>query len=181
MSGAAIFKGWFDPKVPKRLPARNLFPLAPLLLERRPPLVLRAGEALVPQPVGALLGPAAVLQLVEEVGQVVQAGQPLLAVVPLEEVWVIANYKESQLRGIRPGQPAVVAVDAYGGREYRGKVDSIAAATGARFSILPPENASGNYVKVVQRVPVKIVLDAGQDPEHLLRPGMSVVPTILIQ
>ncbi len=116
-----------------------------------------------------------------EVGQVVQAGQPLLAVVPLEEVWVIANYKESQLRAIRPGQPAVVAVDAYGGREYRGRVESIAAATGARFSILPPENASGNYVKVVQRVPVKIVLDAGQDPEHLLRPGMSVVPTILIR
>ncbi len=114
-----------------------------------------------------------------EVGQVVQAGQPLLAVVPLEDVWVVANYKENQLKRIRPGQPAVVSVDAYGGREYRGKVDSIAAATGARFSILPPENASGNYVKVVQRVPVKIVLEAGQDPEHLLRPGMSVVPTIL--
>lgn len=114
-----------------------------------------------------------------EVGQVVQPGQPLLAVVPLEGVWVVANYKENQLRGIRPGQPAVVEVDAYGGREYHGKVESIAAATGARFSILPPENASGNYVKVVQRVPVKIVLDAGQDPEHLLRPGMSVVPTIL--
>ncbi len=113
-----------------------------------------------------------------EVGQVVQPGQPLLAVVPLEEVWVTANYKENQLKHIRPGQRAVVSVDAYGGREYRGKVDSIAAATGARFSILPPENASGNYVKVVQRVPVKIVLDAGQDPEHLLRPGLSVVPTI---
>ena len=115
-----------------------------------------------------------------EVGQVVQAGQPLMAVVPLDDVWVVANYKESQLKRIRPGLPAVVSVDAYGGREYRGKVDSIAAATGARFSILPPENASGNYVKVVQRVPVKIVLDAGQDPEHLLRPGMSVVPTILL-
>lgn len=116
-----------------------------------------------------------------EVGQVVQAGQPLLAVVPLEAVWVTANYKENQLRNIRPGQPAVVEVDAYGGREYRGTVDSIAAATGARFSILPPENATGNYVKVVQRVPVKIVLDAGQDQEHLLRPGMSVVPTILVR
>jgi len=113
-----------------------------------------------------------------EVGQVVQPGQPLLAVVPLEDVWVVANYKENQLRDIRPGMRAVVSVDAYGGREYKGKVDSISAATGARFSILPPENASGNYVKVVQRVPVKIVLDAGQDPEHLLRPGMSVVPTI---
>jgi len=116
-----------------------------------------------------------------EVGQVVQPGQPLLAVVPLDGVWVTANFKENQLKRIRPGQPAVVAVDAYGGRQYRGKVDSIAAATGARFSILPPENASGNYVKVVQRVPVKIVLEAGQDPEHLLRPGMSVVPTILTQ
>jgi len=114
-----------------------------------------------------------------EVGQVVQPGQPLLALVPLEDVWVVANYKESQLTSIRPGQRAVIAVDAYGGREYHGKVDSIAAATGARFSILPPENASGNYVKVVQRVPVKIVLDPGQDPDHLLRPGMSVVPTIL--
>lgn len=114
-----------------------------------------------------------------EVGQVVQVGQPLLAIVPLEDVWVVANYKENQLRSIRPGQPAVVSVDAYGGREYRGHVESIAAATGARFSLLPPENASGNYVKVVQRVPVKIVLDAGQDPSHLLRPGLSVVPTIL--
>ena len=114
-----------------------------------------------------------------EIGQVVQAGQPLLAVVPLGDVWVVANYKENQLNRIRPGQSALVAVDAYGGREFKGKVDSIAAATGARFSILPPENASGNYVKVVQRVPVKIVLDPGQDPDHLLRPGMSVVPTIL--
>jgi len=114
-----------------------------------------------------------------EVGQVIQAGQPLMAVVPLEDVWVIANYKENQLDRIRPGQSATIAVDAYGGREFKGKVDSIAAATGARFSILPPENASGNYVKVVQRVPVKIVLDPGQDPDHLLRPGMSVVPTIL--
>jgi membrane fusion protein (multidrug efflux system) len=114
-----------------------------------------------------------------EVGQVVQPGQPLLAVVPLADVWVVANYKENQLTSIRPGQPAVITVDAYGGREYHGKVDSIAAATGARFSILPPENASGNYVKVVQRVPVKIVLDPGQDADHLLRPGMSVVPTII--
>jgi membrane fusion protein (multidrug efflux system) len=114
-----------------------------------------------------------------EVGQVVQSGQPLLAVVPLGDVWVVANYKENQLKRIRPGQEALVAVDAYGGHQYKGKVDSIAAATGSRFSLLPPENASGNYVKVVQRVPIKIVLDEGQDPEHLLRPGMSVVPTIL--
>jgi membrane fusion protein (multidrug efflux system) len=113
-----------------------------------------------------------------EVGQVVQPGQPLLALVPLEDVWVTANFKESQLKSIRPGQPVEVAVDAYGGRTYRGRVDSIAAATGARFSLLPPENASGNYVKVVQRIPVKIVLEPGQDEEHLLRPGLSVTPTV---
>ncbi len=113
-----------------------------------------------------------------EVGQIVQAAQPLLAVVPLEDIWVKANFKESQLKNMRPGQPAEFSVDAYGGRTYRGHVESIAAATGARFSLLPPENASGNYVKVVQRIPVKIVLEKGQDPEHLLRPGMSVVPTV---
>jgi len=113
-----------------------------------------------------------------EPGQVVQVGQPLLAVVPLDDVWVTANFKETQLRKMQPGQPVSVLVDTYG-RRYRGRVDSIAAATGARFSLLPPENATGNYVKVVQRVPVKIVLDGGQDPEHLLRPGMSVVPTVM--
>jgi len=112
------------------------------------------------------------------VGQVVQPGQPLLALVAIDDVWVTANFKETQLRNMRPGQRATVDVDAYGGREFTGKVDSIAGATGARFSLLPPENATGNFVKVVQRVPVKIVLDAGQDPEHLLRPGLSVVPTV---
>jgi membrane fusion protein (multidrug efflux system) len=114
-----------------------------------------------------------------EAGQVVQPGQPLLALVPLDDVWIVANFKESQLKQIRPGQPVEIDVDAYGGRTFHGRVDSIAAATGSRFSLLPPENATGNYVKVVQRVPVKIVLEASQDPEHLLRPGMSVVPTVL--
>jgi membrane fusion protein (multidrug efflux system) len=113
-------------------------------------------------------------------GQVVQAGQPLVAVVPIDDLWVTANFKETQLKNMRPGQRAVVAVDAYG-REYTGKVDSIAGATGARFSLLPPENATGNFVKVVQRVPVKIVLDPGQDKEHLLRPGMSVTPTVYLK
>jgi len=112
-----------------------------------------------------------------EVGQVVQAGQPLLALVSQGDVWITANFKETQLKDVRPGQKATVAVDALG-REFEGHVDSIAAATGAKFSLLPPENASGNYVKVVQRVPVKIVLEPGQDPEHRLRPGMSVTPTI---
>ena len=114
-------------------------------------------------------------------GQVVQGGQPLLAIVQIDDVWVTANYKETQLRDMRPGQRVVISVDAYGGRDYKGKVDSIAGATGARFSLLPPENATGNFVKVVQRVPVKIVLDPGQDPEHLLRPGMSVTPTVYLK
>jgi membrane fusion protein (multidrug efflux system) len=113
-----------------------------------------------------------------EVGQNVQPGQPLLAIIPLDEVWVTANFKETQLRNMRPGQKATLTVDAYGGRTFNGHVDSIAAATGARFSLLPPENATGNFVKVVQRVPVKIVLEAGQDPDHLLRPGLSVEPTV---
>jgi len=111
-------------------------------------------------------------------GQVVQQGQPLLAIVEVHDVWITANYKETQLADMRPGQSAKVTVDAYGGRTFSGHVDSIAAATGARFSLLPPENATGNFVKVVQRVPVKIVLDAGQNPESLLRPGMSVTPTV---
>jgi len=113
-----------------------------------------------------------------EVGQNVQAGQPLMSIIPLDEVWVTANFKETQLQRMRPGQRATLKVDAIGGREFNGHIDSIAAATGARFSLLPPENATGNFVKVVQRVPVKIVLDPGQDPEHLLRPGLSVEPTV---
>ena len=114
-----------------------------------------------------------------EVGQIVQPSQPLLAIVPLEDIWVTANFKETQLRNMRPGQPVTVAVDTYGGRNYKGHIDSIAAATGSKFSLLPPENATGNYVKVVQRIPVKIVFEKGEDSEHLLRPGMSVVPTVI--
>jgi membrane fusion protein (multidrug efflux system) len=113
-----------------------------------------------------------------EVGQVVQPGQPLMALVSLADVWVVANFKETQLRNMRDGLPATIEVDALGGREFKGRVESLAAATGAKFSLLPPENATGNYVKVVQRVPVKIVLDPGQDPDHRLRPGMSVFPTV---
>ena len=111
-------------------------------------------------------------------GQVVQAMQPLLALVETDLVWITANFKETQLTNMRPGQRAKVDVDAYGDKTFEGHVDSIAAATGARFSLLPPENATGNFVKVVQRVPVKIVLNPGQDPEHLLRPGLSVTPTV---
>jgi membrane fusion protein (multidrug efflux system) len=116
-----------------------------------------------------------------EVGQVIQAGQPLFALVDLSDVWVTANFKETQLKQMRAGQGAVVEVDALGGKEFKGHVDSIAAATGAKFSLLPPENATGNYVKVVQRVPVKIVFEPGQDPNHLLRPGMSVTPTVYVK
>lgn len=115
------------------------------------------------------------------VGQVVQPGQPLMALVPLDDIWITANYKENQLSSMRPGQPVEIDVDAYPDRTYKGHVDSIAAATGSRFSLLPPENATGNFVKVVQRVPVKIVLDKGENQDHLLRPGMSVVPTVLTQ
>jgi len=116
-----------------------------------------------------------------EVGQVVQPGQPLMAVVPLEDVWVVANYKENQLNRIRPGQAAFVSVDAYGGRVFRGHVDSIASATGAKFSLLPPENATGNYVKVVQRIPVKVVFDESEDVQRQLRPGMSVLVKIRVK
>ncbi len=115
-----------------------------------------------------------------EVGQVLQAGQPLMAVVPHEDIWITANFKETQLAGMHPGQAATVSVDAYS-RSYNAHIESIASATGARFSLLPPENATGNYVKVVQRVPVRIVLDEGQDPDHLLRPGMSVVAKVKVQ
>ena len=113
-----------------------------------------------------------------EVGQVVAPGQPLMTIIPLEEVWVTANFKETQLENMRPGQPAIVEVDAYGGRDFKGHVESLAAATGSRFSLLPPENATGNFVKVVQRVPVRIAIDQKQDAEQLLRPGMSVTAKV---
>jgi membrane fusion protein, multidrug efflux system len=115
-----------------------------------------------------------------EPGMIVAPGQELMALVPLDDIWVTANFKETQLNRMRVGQQVEIDVDAYGGRTYRGHIDSIAAASGAKFSLLPPENATGNYVKVVQRVPVKIVLDPGQNQDHTLRPGMSVVPTVLL-
>lgn len=114
-----------------------------------------------------------------EMGQVVQAGQPLLAITSLDSVWVIANFKETQLKSMQAGQHAEVSVDAYG-KTFTAHVDSIAGATGATFSLLPPDNASGNYVKVVQRVPVKIVLDNGQNSGQL-RPGMSVDATVYVK
>jgi membrane fusion protein (multidrug efflux system) len=116
-----------------------------------------------------------------EIGQVVQPGQPLLAVVSLDEVWITANFKETQLDKMKPGQPVTINVDAYDGAKFAGHVESIAAATGAKFSLLPPENASGNYVKVVQRIPVRIALESNADPQHVLRPGMSVVATVKVE
>jgi membrane fusion protein (multidrug efflux system) len=113
-----------------------------------------------------------------EPGQIVQPGQPLMTLIPLEDVWVTANFKETQLESMRPGQPAVIEVDAYGGRDFKGHIESLAAATGSRFSLLPPENATGNFVKVVQRVPVRIAIDEKQDAEQLLRPGMSVTAKV---
>jgi membrane fusion protein (multidrug efflux system) len=115
-----------------------------------------------------------------EVGVNLSPGQQLLAIVPLDGIWITANFKETQLRRMKVGQPVTIKVDAYD-REYHGKVLRLAGASGAKFSILPPENATGNYVKVVQRIPVRIALDPGQNDDHLLRPGMSVVPTVQLQ
>jgi membrane fusion protein (multidrug efflux system) len=113
-----------------------------------------------------------------EPGQIVQAGQGLLVVVPLHDVWVTANFKETQLRNMRAGQKAEVKVDTYG-KTFSGHVDSIAGATGGVLSLLPPENATGNYVKVVQRIPVKIVLDKESVGNNVLRPGMNVDATVI--
>lgn len=115
-----------------------------------------------------------------EEGTFVQVGQALMAIVP-DEVWVVANFKETQLNAIRPGQPVEIKVDAYPSKTFRGHVDSIQTGTGARFSMLPPENATGNFVKVVQRVPVKIVFDEQPDPEHPIGPGMSVEPEVKVK
>jgi membrane fusion protein (multidrug efflux system) len=113
-----------------------------------------------------------------EVGQIVQQGQGLMVVVPLRDVWVTANFKETQLKNMKPGQAAEVHVDTYG-KTFSGKVDSISGATGAVLSLLPPENATGNYVKVVQRIPVKIVLDPISADKAVLRPGMNVDVTVI--
>jgi membrane fusion protein (multidrug efflux system) len=128
-------------------------------------------------PVSGIVGERSV-----QPGQNVSPGQQLMTVVPLnsQNIWVTANFKETQLKYMRPGQPATISVDAYG-RTYQGRVLNIAGASGSRYSLLPPENATGNYVKVVQRIPVKIVFDQGQDADHLLRLGMSVEPNVRIR
>ena len=115
-----------------------------------------------------------------ESGDYVQAGQRLLALVP-HDLFVTANYKETEVSHIRPGQKVRITIDSAGGREFAGHVDSIMAGSGARFSLLPPENAVGNYVKVVQRIPVKILFDEPVEAEHVLGPGMSVVPSVHVK
>jgi membrane fusion protein (multidrug efflux system) len=119
-------------------------------------------------PVSGIVGRKSV-----EIGQRVQPGQQLLTIIPVDDIWITANFKETQLIKMRPGQQVTIHLDSYD-RDYHGQVDALGGATGARFSLLPPENATGNYVKVVQRVPVRIVLDPKENADHLLRPGMSV-------
>ena len=126
-------------------------------------------------PVAGIVGKKTV-----ELGQNISPGQQLMALVPLDDIWVIANFKETQLSRMQPGQRVRVAVDAYG-REYNGKIVAVGGASGSKFSVLPPENATGNYVKVVQRIPVRINLDAGQNGDHRLRPGMSVDPKVYLE
>src|ERR1035437_945318 len=115
-----------------------------------------------------------------EPGAYVQVGHTLFLIVP-EHVWVTANFKETQLTHMQPGQKATIKVDAYPGRRFEGHIDSIQSGTGERFSVMPPENATGNYVKVVQRIPVKIMIDTLPDPAFRLAPGMSVVPSVRVK
>ncbi len=136
---------------------------------------INLGYTKVVAPVDGIVGRKGV-----EKGQYVQPGQQLFVIVPLDDIWVTANFKETQLRHMRPGQRVRIAVDTYR-RSYDGRVTSIGGASGSRFSLFPPENATGNYVKVVQRIPVRIDIDKGQDREHLLRPGMSVVPRVRVR
>jgi membrane fusion protein (multidrug efflux system) len=141
---------------------------------------LNLGYTNIVAPIDGVVGKRTV-----QVGQNVAVGQDLMAIVPLNDVWVTANFKETQLTYMRPGQPVKIRVDTYGGRKWNGHVTSIGGATGARYSLLPPENATGNYVKVVQRIPVRIDFDGHGQPDFnrdgLLRPGMSVVPNVKVR
>jgi membrane fusion protein (multidrug efflux system) len=136
---------------------------------------LNYGYTRITAPMSGVIGKKGV-----EPGQRVQPGESLLAVVPLDDVWVTANFKEDQLRRMRPGQSVDIHVDALG-RTFKGYVDGLGSASGERFSLLPPENATGNYVKVVQRIPVRIDLEPGQNIDHRLVPGMSVEPTVWLK
>jgi len=116
-----------------------------------------------------------------EVGQLVQAGQPLLTIVSDTSVWITANFKETQLSDIRVGQPVDIDIDAYPGCHARGAVESLSAATGAKFALLPPDNATGNFTKVVQRVPVRVAVTEGCGKDRPLRPGMSVDAHVIVK
>jgi len=133
---------------------------------------LNLGYTKIIAPVSGIIGRKTV-----EAGQRVQPGQQLLTIIPVDDLWITANFKETQLQKMKPGQAVTIRADA-SGRDYRGHIDSLGGATGSRFSLLPPENATGNYVKVVQRVPVRIVLEQGENDDHRLRPGMSVEPKV---
>jgi len=139
----------------------------------RDAVALQLGYAVVTAPMDGVVARKSV-----EVGQMVQPGQPLMTVVPLGDVWVTANLKETQTRDLHAGDPVEVEVDAYPGHTFHGRLQSISPATGARFSLLPPDNATGNYTKVVQRIPVRVRFDGAQDPVHPLRPGMSATVRI---
>ena len=136
---------------------------------------LNLGYTKIYAPVSGVIGRKTV-----ELGQRIQPGQSLLAIVPLDDIWVTADFKETQLKYMRPGQSVTIHVDTFG-RDYRGTVENLPGAAGTLFSLLPPENASGNFVKVVQRLPVRIRFNPNQDPQHLLRPGMSVEPRVRVR
>src|SRR6266404_3448256 len=136
---------------------------------------LNLGYTKVYAPVSGIVGRKTV-----EIGQRIQPGQSLLAIVPLNDIWITANFKETQLKHMLPGQPVSVHVDAFD-CDYQGTVENLPGAAGTLFSLLPPENASGNFVKVVQRLPLRIRLSPGEDPHHLLRPGMSVEPRFRVR
>jgi membrane fusion protein (multidrug efflux system) len=136
---------------------------------------LNLGYTKIYAPVSGVIGRKTV-----ELGQRIQPGQSLLAIVPLDDIWVTADFKETQLKYMRPGQSVSIHVDTFG-RDYRGTVENLPGAAGTLFSLLPPENASGNFVKVVQRLPVRIRFNPNQDPRHALRPGMSVEPRVRVR
>jgi membrane fusion protein (multidrug efflux system) len=135
---------------------------------------LNLSYTIITAPVNGVIGKKTAV-----VGQNVSPGESLMALVPLEGIWITANFKETQLKHMKPGQRVFFTVDAYD-HKYHGRVTGIGGASGSRFSLLPPENATGNFVKVVQRLPVRIDLDPGENKDFILRPGMSVDPKVYI-
>jgi len=171
VSAAAAAKATVDARKAAVAEAEQNVNVATALLDQAK---LNLSYTTVVAPVTGIVGKKTV-----EGGHNISPGQQLMAIVPLDDIWVTANFKETQLRHMKPGQTVRFSVDAYG-REYTGKVTGVAGASGSRLSLLPPENATGNYVKVVQRIPVRIDIDAGQNQDRLLRPGMSVDPRVYV-